>query len=60
VLAIVLGPLAENSFRQSMLLSQGDATVFFQRPISLVCILCAVGLVAYPFVARLRARRAEA
>jgi putative tricarboxylic transport membrane protein len=34
VLAIVLGPLAETSMRQSMLLSQGDPSVFVTRPIS--------------------------
>jgi putative tricarboxylic transport membrane protein len=34
VLAIVLGPLAESSLRQSLLLSRGSMTVFFERPIS--------------------------
>ena len=34
VLAIVLGPLAESSLRQSLLLSEGELLVFFQRPIS--------------------------
>jgi putative tricarboxylic transport membrane protein len=34
VLAIVLGPLAESSLRQSLLQSNGSMTVFFERPIS--------------------------
>lgn len=34
VLAFVLGPILEQSFRQSMLLADGNAAVFFQRPIS--------------------------
>ncbi|MGI9336494.1 MAG: tripartite tricarboxylate transporter permease, partial [Gammaproteobacteria bacterium] len=34
VLAIVLGPLAEASMRQSLLISQGSFTVFIERPIS--------------------------
>ena len=34
VLAIVLGPLAESSLRQSLLLSEGSMLVFIQRPIS--------------------------
>lgn len=34
VLAFVLGPILEQSFRQSMLISQGDLTVFFTRPLS--------------------------
>ena len=34
VLAIVLGPIAEPALRQSLLISNGDITVFFTRPIS--------------------------
>ena len=34
VLAIVLGPLAESSMRQSLLQSHGSMMVFFERPIS--------------------------
>src|SRR6185436_2845960 len=34
VLALVLGDRAEDSFRQSMLISQGDMSVFFTRPIA--------------------------
>jgi len=36
VLALVLGRLAENSLRQSMMLSGGEVSIFFNRPISLV------------------------
>ena len=61
VLAIVLGPLAERSLRQSLISSQGDAMTFFERPISLACILIAVALVAYPFIlTMLRNRKARA
>lgn len=34
ILAFVLGPILEQSFRQSLLLSNGDPTIFFTRPIS--------------------------
>ncbi len=34
VLAIVLGPLAEPAMRQSLLISNGDFSAFFTRPIS--------------------------
>ena len=34
ILAMVLGPLLEENLRRSMLLSDGDPTVFFTRPIS--------------------------
>ena len=56
VLAIVLGPLAEASFRQSILASQGDVTVFVTRPISGLIILAAVGLILLPVFKMMRAR----
>ena len=34
ILAMVLGPLMEENLRRSLLLSDGDPTVFFTRPIS--------------------------
>lgn len=34
VLAFVLGPILEQSFRQSMLISKGDPTIFVTRPLS--------------------------
>ncbi|MDX2205275.1 MAG: tripartite tricarboxylate transporter permease [Hyphomicrobiaceae bacterium] len=47
VLAFVLGPMLENNFRKSLLLSQGDLGVFFERPISVVCLaLAALALLA--------------
>ena len=47
VLAFVLGPLLENNFRKSLLLSQGDFMVFVERPISLAClVLAALALLA--------------
>ena len=59
VLAIVLGPLAERSMRQSLISSQGDVTTFITRPISLTCVILALLLVSYPFIQRaMRKRRA--
>ncbi|MEM6483204.1 MAG: tripartite tricarboxylate transporter permease [Pseudomonadota bacterium] len=59
VLAIVLGPLAERSLRQSLISSQGDVTTFITRPISLTCILIALALISYPFIQKMvRKRRA--
>jgi putative tricarboxylic transport membrane protein len=34
ILAMVLGPLMEENLRRSLLLSDGDATIFFTRPLS--------------------------
>lgn len=48
VLAIVLGPLAENSFRQTMIGDHGDWTVFFTRPLSGTTMAIAICLFAYP------------
>lgn len=42
VLAFVLGPMLENSLRQSLLISDGSFAIFFTRPISFVGILIAL------------------
>ena len=36
VLALVLGDLAENALRQSLIMSQGSLAIFFTRPIAAV------------------------
>ena len=56
VLAIVLGPLAEKSFRQSMISDLGDWTVLFTRPLSGTIMFCAVLLFAYPALLNLLRR----
>ena len=58
VLAIVLGPLAERSLRQSLISSRGDVMTFFERPISLTCMLLALALMIYPIWLGIRRRRA--
>ncbi len=60
VLAIVLGPLAERSLRQSLLASQGDPLVFLERPISAICIALAVALMLYPVINGMLKRRRAA
>lgn len=57
VLAIVLGPLAEQSLRQSLLGSRGDAMVFVERPISACFLALAVVLFVYPLAAGWRRKR---
>lgn len=59
VLAIVLGPLAERSLRQSLISSQGDVTTFITRPISLTCVILALLLVCYPLIQKLVRRRKQ-
>ena len=50
VLAIVLGPIAEPALRQSLLISNGDVTVFFTRPISGPIAVIAVVLLLLPLI----------
>jgi len=63
VLAMVLGPLMDNSLRQSLLMSGGSGTIFLTRPICLVIF----GMVAVifllpvlPHISRMRKRVGEA
>ncbi len=60
VLAIVLGPLAEQSLRQSLLLSQGEMSIFVTRPLSLMFLLAGVALFIYPLFVAWRRRRRDA
>ena len=39
VLAFILGPMMENAFRQSLIISDGSFSIFFVRPISVVALL---------------------
>ena len=57
VLAIVLGPLAEKSFRQTLIADQGDWTMFFTRPLSGIIMLIAVLLFVYPLYLNVRRNR---
>ncbi len=45
LLGFVLGPMMEENLRRALLLSRGDPTVFFTRPLSLVMLLMAAALV---------------
>ena len=57
LLGFVLGPLIEEHLRRALLISHGDPTVFFQRPISAGLLACAAIMlivVVLPSVARRR------
>ena len=56
VLALVLGDRAEDSFRQSMLISQGDVTVFFSNPLVGVITTLALTLLLWPAAAKVMER----
>ena len=42
VLAFILGPMLEASFRQSLIISDGNLFVFFMRPIAAVTVIAAI------------------
>lgn len=56
VLAFVLGPIMEQAFRQSMLISDGDPTIFLTRPLSGGMLGTLVVLLVAMTVLRLRRR----
>jgi putative tricarboxylic transport membrane protein len=50
VLALVLGDMAEASFRQSMLLSQGSLSIFWSNPLVGVITGLALLLLLWPLI----------
>jgi len=60
LLGFVLGPLLEENLRRAMLLSRGDPTVFFTRPISLTMLLLAGFLLLLIVAPQFRKTREEA
>ena len=57
VLAFVLGPMMENNLRKSLIISDGSFWIFLERPISLVCLVLAVVLLASALLPMWRTRR---
>ncbi|MBI3529203.1 MAG: tripartite tricarboxylate transporter permease [Betaproteobacteria bacterium] len=57
LLGFVLGPMMEENLRRAMLLSRGDPSVFVTRPVSLVMLLMAVGLLLLIAVPNFRKTR---
>lgn len=60
VLAIVLGPIAEPTLRQSLLLSSGDPSIFFTRPVAGPITVIALILIFLPLLKALRRMRTNA
>jgi putative tricarboxylic transport membrane protein len=57
VLAFILGPMAENAFRQSLIISQGSLMIFFSRPVTLIALMIAFFLVLSHILPFVRKRR---
>ena len=60
VLGFVLGPMLEENFRRTMLLSGGDPLVFIQRPISAILLAVAAALLVVLIFPAIRKKREEA
>ncbi|MDO9216697.1 MAG: tripartite tricarboxylate transporter permease, partial [Lacisediminimonas sp.] len=60
LLGFVLGPMMEENFRRSLLLSRGDFTVFFTRPLSLGLLIAAALLVVIVALPAIKSKREEA
>lgn len=50
LLAIVLGPILEGQFRRALVISGGDPSVFFTRPLSLIFICLAILMLFSPLI----------
>ena len=57
ILAFILGPPMEKTLRQSLIMSQGDFTIFFQSPICLIGLLGAAFLLITTVLPLFRNRR---
>ena len=57
ILGFILGPMMEENLRRAMLLSRGDATVFFTRPLSLGLLVAAAILVVIVALPNIKKKR---
>lgn len=60
ILGFVLGPMMEENLRRGMLLSRGDPSVFFTRPLSLAFLLMALAMLVIIAVPAIRRKREDA
>ncbi|GJG96569.1 tripartite tricarboxylate transporter permease [Cupriavidus pauculus] len=60
LLGFVLGPMMEENFRRSLLLSRGDFSVFVTRPLSMGLLVAAAILVAIVAMPSIKSKREEA
>jgi TctA family transporter len=60
LLGFILGPLMEENLRRALLLSRGDPTVFFTRPLSLSLLVVAGALLVIVALPMVKKKRLEA
>jgi TctA family transporter len=59
LLGFVLGPLLEENLRRAMIISRGDATVFFTRPISATLLALGLACIVFAVLPSIRNKRKE-
>jgi len=57
ILAFVLGPMFEDSLRQSLIISEGSPAIFLTRPISGVTMALTILLLLSPLIPKIRKKR---
>jgi putative tricarboxylic transport membrane protein len=57
ILGLVLGGALERALRQSLMMSDGNLTIFVTRPISAVMLFLTVLLLLFPLLRRMTTRR---
>ena len=57
ILAFILGPMFEEHFRRSLIMSYGSFTIFFERPISLVFMFAAILLLLSSLVPWIKGKK---
>lgn len=60
IIGMILGPLAEQNFRQALTISAGDYSTFVTRPISLTLLCIAAACLLVPLLLSLRKAKAAA
>jgi TctA family transporter len=60
ILGFILGPMMEENLRRAMLLSRGDPSVFFTRPLSLAFLIMAVAMLIVVALPSIRGKREQA
>jgi len=60
ILAYVLGPLMEENLRRALLISRGDPSVFFTRPISLAFMVVAILILVAMILPAVRKKKEQA
>jgi len=59
LLGFVLGPMMEEHLRRAMLMSKGNPSVFFTRPLSLAFLIATVAILIVMIAPAVRRRRVE-